>query len=274
MREGILISAALHLAAITLAITGLPWLEIEPPDVPTAIPVEIVNVKELSAAPRPKPVPPRKARKRKAEPARRAASPPVPKDAVPTLAEARKPKPKPKPKAALKRQRMTAHITPRAKPKPPTRFDPERIAALLNKIPDEEEDKPEPEAAPEERKETKLPKIRSRVAELDRARLTASLRDAMRSQIERCWIIPAGARDAERLTIKIRIFLNPDGSLARPPEIVDQARMYRPGQEYFRVAAESARRAVQKCAPLKLPREHYDIWRESELTFDPSKMLG
>jgi len=269
VRQGILISAAIHLAAITMAITGLPWLNVEPADIQTVIPVEIVNVKEVSSAPRPKPPAPRPPRKRRSEPARPAAS--LPKDAVPTLAKARKSKPKPK--ALSNRRRVAARIAPRAKPKPPTRFDPDRIAALLNKTPDKDAKPDHPSTPPEQRK-TELPKIRSQLADLDSARLTVSLQDAMRSQIERCWIIPAGARDAEKLTIKIRIFLNPDGSLARPPQIVDQARMYRPGQEFFRAAAESARRAVQKCAPLKLPREHYDIWRESELTFDPSKMLG
>ena len=73
--------------------------------------------------------------------------------------------------------------------------------------------------------------------------------------------------------MKIRIYLLPDGNLARPPEIVDQMRMNLPGQGYFRVAAESARRAVQRCAPLKLPVESYDIWRDTELTFDPKEML-
>jgi hypothetical protein len=43
---------------------------------------------------------------------------------------------------------------------------------------------------------------------------------------------------------------------------------------YFRSAAEAAQRAVLKCAPLKLPVEQYEIWKEIKFNFDPSKMLS
>ncbi|HEY8351936.1 MAG TPA: hypothetical protein VIK87_05285, partial [Sphingomonadales bacterium] len=111
-----------------------------------------------------------------------------------------------------------------------------------------------------------------RRSETERRQLSAGLQDLIRSQIQPCWSVPAGAQSAENLQVEIRIYLHPNGALARAPEIVDTARMAR--DDYYRVAAESARRAVQRCAPLKLPPETYDLWREIVLSFDPKDMLG
>lgn len=102
--------------------------------------------------------------------------------------------------------------------------------------------------------------------------MTMSEIDAIRYQIQQCWSVPAGARDAENLVVRIKVFLNTDGSLSKAPEIVggDQS-----GDPFYRTAAESARRAVLKCAPLKnLPADKYSRWRELTLTFDPREMLG
>jgi hypothetical protein len=50
--------------------------------------------------------------------------------------------------------------------------------------------------------------------------------------------------------------------------------MSRPGEEFFRAAAESAYRAVKKCTPLRqLPVTKYERWRDIELTFNPKEML-
>ena len=53
-------------------------------------------------------------------------------------------------------------------------------------------------------------------------------------------------------------------------QIVDRARMMRPGEEFFRTMAESARRAVLRASPLRnLPSEQYNQWREITFTFRP-----
>ncbi len=106
------------------------------------------------------------------------------------------------------------------------------------------------------------------IREIDALRLT------IRQQIELCWSVPGGARDAENLTVRVHFFLNSDGSLARPPEVVDQARMFAAGGDFYRTAAESARRAVLQCSPLaNLPIDKYEYWREVTLTFKPKDML-
>ena len=100
--------------------------------------------------------------------------------------------------------------------------------------------------------------------------LSISEIDAFRARIEDCWSIPAGARDAANLVVTLRIFLNPDGTLARAPEVTELERMNRPGEEFFRAAAESAIRAVHKCAPYEmLPAAKYKTWQDIKLTFDP-----
>ena len=71
-------------------------------------------------------------------------------------------------------------------------------------------------------------------------RMTVSELDAIRRQIEACWNLPVGARDAENLVISIAVVMNPDGTVRRA-EIVDRARMAR--DPIFRAVAESALRA-------------------------------
>ena len=54
--------------------------------------------------------------------------------------------------------------------------------------------------------------------------------------------------------------------------VVDETKMA--VDRYFRSAAEAARRAVLKCAPLELPADKYEIWKQIKFNFDPSKMLS
>ena len=56
-------------------------------------------------------------------------------------------------------------------------------------------------------------------------------------------------------------------------DILDYQRMYRPGQKFYKVLAESALRAVRLCQPLKVPPTGYDKWKELQLNFNPTEML-
>lgn len=94
---------------------------------------------------------------------------------------------------------------------------------------------------------------------------TADLPAAIKAQVEPCWNVPAGAREVGPLKIQIRLDLTVDGALAAAPQIIDDGRM---DDDFYRRVAESARAAVQRCAPLKLPPESYARWRSSILTFD------
>ncbi len=128
------------------------------------------------------------------------------------------------------------------------------LAALLNKIPEEE--------VPEEKAPPKGSALLTR--------LTLSEIDGLKVQMRRCWSVPAGAAEAEKLTVRVRMALNPDGSLASAPVLVNRSRLNEP---YFRIAAESALRAIRRCQPFSMPLDKYANWQEVELTFDPSDMI-
>src|SRR3546814_19792482 len=80
-----------------------------------------------------------------------------------------------------------------------------------------------------------------------------SEKDFIRKQVEDNWLFDLGAKDAEKLVVRIRFSITPDGTLRTQPQIVDQASMYLPGQESSRAAAESERRACLKAVQFKLP---------------------
>jgi hypothetical protein len=222
----------------------------------------------------PAPAPPQVAAVEPA-PAARPVTPPPPPAATP------RPQAKPEPP-----KQVQATPRPQTKPEPPKQqpvFDPTAIAALLDRT-RQQAPQPTPTPAPKPATPTPpqpqaarppAPVVTQSPTPARDVPMTISEVDAFRAAVERCWIVPAGARDAQNLRVTIRVFLNQDGSLTRPPEVVDEARMNRTGEENFRTAAESARRAVQRCAPYRmLPANKYDTWREVELTFDPSRMLG
>ena len=270
MKKAIIISALGHAVLIAFLAMKLPFLTRETEVIEEEfVPVELVErIEEVAKAPPPPPKEEPEPEAKPVEEQQQAAvepEPTPPDDAVPL------PEPIKKPKEAEKPEPKTPATSPKRKPTPPSRFSASRVAALLDKSVDE--DAPTAEAPKKPFDASKLLE-RPQRSEIDTAQMAASLRSLIRAQVEPCWSVPAGARGAEELQVKIRIYLLPNGALARAPEIVDSTRMYAPGQEFFRVAAESARRAIQRCSPLKLPADTYDIWRETELIFDPKDMLG
>jgi hypothetical protein len=102
--------------------------------------------------------------------------------------------------------------------------------------------------------------------------LTLSEEDALKAQIFGCWSIPLGLPYNEDLLVRIKLMLEPDGSVAKT-EILDHARMNKPGQGFYKVLAESALRAVKLCQPLRVPTSGYERWKELQLNFDAREML-
>lgn len=102
-------------------------------------------------------------------------------------------------------------------------------------------------------------------------KLTISQEDALRRQIEQCWNVPSGARDAQDMVVEIHVTVNPDRTV-KAAEIVSNIPADDP---FFRAAAESAKRAIlnPKCSPLLLPEDRYDSWKEMTLRFNPKDVL-
>ena len=103
-------------------------------------------------------------------------------------------------------------------------------------------------------------------------KLTLNEEDALRAQIFGCWSVPIGSPYNEDLLVRIKLSLNRDGTISKI-ELLDQDRMNKPGQEFYKVLAESALRAVKLCQPLSVPNTNYERWRELQLNFDAREML-
>jgi len=141
-------------------------------------------------------------------------------------------------------------------------FDPNQIAALI--------DKSKEETAETLKKSEKL--TQSSVKNSFTNALTLSQEDALKAQIFGCWSIPLGLPYNESLLVRIKLKLKPDGSVIKT-EILDHARMNKPGQGFYKVLAESALRAIQLCQPLRVPTTGYERWKDLQLNFDAREML-
>jgi outer membrane biosynthesis protein TonB len=274
MGRSTFISAALHAAILLFALVAFSSAKVDRS--PLAIPIDLAatpsDVTKLKAgdkdakddgalAGKPK--------ETKPEAVKEAA--PKPPDETATLADAKPDKPKddkakPDTKTAEKKAapQKTADAKPKpAKPAPKKRdFNADRIAALLNKIPDAA-DEATP-VVPDDGPPAKKVKGQSNGTEMT---MSVSEIDALRARIAQCWSPPPGGLGAEQIVIKLRLKLNEDGTLVGYPTVANSD-----SSPFFRAAADSAVRAVYQCQPYELPSEKYALWRDMILNFDPSDM--
>lgn len=101
----------------------------------------------------------------------------------------------------------------------------------------------------------------------------AALQDAIRSQITPCWNLPTRPEGAGPVVVLLRIQLKIDGRLLVDPSVLSVTGANSVNSSYGRSVANSARRAVMLCSPLKLSAEFYDAWRDIEINFDPSQLF-
>ncbi len=289
MRRSLIFSVILHLSVLVLALVGLPKLWDTAPKVDTPLIVDVVTIDKVTKAEdtaKPK-APEKKKPEKKPPPAPPVAKtpPPSPAPKPPEAAEAKaekvpviKPKKKPKKKKKAKKEeqpkavkppRQIARARPRRRP-PPSRED--FLKSVLRDVAPEERAERAEKEAPKEAPRPEPKKTPVRRAPLD-AQATMTEIDAIRRQIEGCWNIPAGSRNAENLVVSIRVWVNPDGKVARA-EILDRARMG--SDPFYRSAAESALRAVlnPRCSPLRFPPTKYDQFKVMVLNFNPKEATG
>jgi len=93
-------------------------------------------------------------------------------------------------------------------------------------------------------------------------------------QVRRCYHAPRVASVGKQIVTRLLIRLNVDGSLAGLPAVAEQTGITPDNQAYAGPMAEAASLAVIRCAPLRLPAEHYSrVWQEFELKFSPKKAV-
>ena len=141
-------------------------------------------------------------------------------------------------------------------------FDPSNIAALI--------DKSKTETSEIKKNSNKITQDQDK--NIENTGLSLSEEDALKAQIFGCWSIPLGLPYNENLLVRIKLQLDPDG-LVTKSEIIDHARMNKPGQAFYKVLAESALRAIKLCQPLRVPSTGYERWKELQLNFDAREML-
>jgi len=147
-------------------------------------------------------------------------------------------------------------------------FDAEKIAALLNKVPNSSA--PPPSSAPNEPTKAKGPALgapEGKDKQISASEI-AMLKGRISSRLRGCWTVPSGGGGSDTPVVTLRWRLKPDGSLDGDPQ-VEQPR----GDALFRIAAEAAVRAVRQCSPFDLPPEKYSTWRTITWEFDPSQMM-
>ena len=231
-------------------LAGVPKITTPPKPSKAAAPVKTVE----ATAPDPTPPAPNP------EPAPAPDPAPVPKPEKP------KPLPKVEPVEKPEPPKPTKPKPEKAKPAPQL-LDAEALSNLLDKKLPKAKVKPLDTSALAKSIEKDLPKT----ARID-PRATATLIAAIRSQVAPCWNPPIGGADAKKMTVLLHLDINRDGSIAGRPGIVSQTGVTSGTADYARAFAETARRAVLRCSPLKLPTELYDQWKAVEINFDPSEM--
>jgi hypothetical protein len=95
----------------------------------------------------------------------------------------------------------------------------------------------------------------------------ASVISAISRQIKPHWTAPQGV-DAEKLVTVIAWSLNPDGSLAGPPEVVSQSGITDGNRPQAQRHAELAIRAIKLAAPFNLPPQVYSQYHRFKFSFD------
>lgn len=228
----------------------------EPP--PMARSVE-QNIAPKAETPKPKPV-----EREKVEDVKKPEPSPIPlkKAEVAEKKVTEKPKPPEKKPEAAKKEEVKKEDEKPAE-------DAAEFSSVLKNLVGDEQAEPTPDSVPRDTPR-QAPQLTS-PAPLG-AQLSMSEMDALRAQLAQCWIVPAGARDAEGLVVDIEVNVAADKTVTSA-RVVDQLRYG--SDAVFRAAADSAMRALKSpsCTPLALPDGKYEQWKDMTVQFDPKNMF-
>tara|TARA_B100001057_G_C22732203_1_gene904278 strand:+ start:382 stop:1191 length:810 start_codon:yes stop_codon:yes gene_type:complete len=267
VNRSLIASSVLHIFLIIITAMSLPFLSKKPIDLPPIISVELIQITEktnIPYAPKAKKIiekvkekekkivseqaPPKKVKKKKPD------AVPMPDDEVEKVEKIKDETQNP--------EKIDNEVKQVSEFEKEELFDLDNIAALI--------DKSKEETATTTKKINSI--SQDTVKNLENTGLSLSEEDALKAQIFGCWSIPLGLPYDKNLLVRIKLELKPDGSVIKS-EILDHARMNKPGQGFYKVLAESALRAVKLCQPLRVPSTGYERWKELQLNFDASEML-
>ena len=284
MNRSIIISSVLHLLLILVTAMSLPFLAKKPLDIPPIVSVELIQIAEktnIPFAPKAKKIIEKVKEKEKKLVSEQAPPKKVKKTKTKTV-------------VSVEQNEKIDNKTPEAVPLPEktvkkiktkkeNKQNPDKLDEEVKQVSEFEKkelvdldniakliDKAKIESAEEIKKNNDITQDQDR--NIENTGLTLSEEDALKAQIFGCWSIPLGLPYNENLLVRIKLMLEPDGSVTKT-EILDHARMNKPGQGFYKVLAESALRAVKLCQPLRVPTTGYERWKELQLNFDAREML-
>jgi len=293
-------SVLFHVVIIVLMTVGIAFTPARDIVMPPPMTVELATVAELTQTPTPVAKPP--IQKPEDQKPAKTEEKPKPKPAPTNTSDVPvAPVEKPKEEKPPPPPEQEAEVKPAPKPEPikeekPPEPKPETNKKAAEKQPEPEEKPKEPEkekaepkpqrdfgsvlknlAANEETPEPETPNVAEKVlSEMGQnaplgAQLTISELDALRRQLEGCWNVPIGARNAADMVVDVNLVVGPD-KIVKQSSIVDKARYN--NDSFFRAMADSAIRAVHApaCSPLALPEGKYDMWKNIIFTFNPRNM--
>jgi len=267
VNRSIIISSGFHIFMIIITAMSLPFLSKKPIDLPPIVSVELIQITDqtnIPFAPKAKKIiekvkekekklvseqaPPKKVKKIKPD------AIPLPDEKIEKIKKIKDKKQNP--------EKIDNEVKQVSEFEKDDLFDPNNIAALI--------DKSKVETAEVKNKNDKVTQDQEK--NVDLVGLSLSEEDALKAQIFGCWSIPLGLPYDQDLLVRIKLQLKPDGSIIRS-EILDHARMNKPGQGFYKVLAESALRAIKLCQPLRVPTTGYERWKDLQLNFDAREML-
>ena len=147
------------------------------------------------------------------------------------------------------------------KPRPAPKFDADQVAALL--------DKRDPQ------RQLASAETLSNAASLGAptahaAQLSVSELDGLRRRLSECWNPPPGIDMNSDFYVVLRVQFKPDASLAGEPVVVEDS-----ASSLGPALAESGKRALLSCQPFTMLKpEHYDLWKDISVKFNPHELLG
>jgi hypothetical protein len=93
---------------------------------------------------------------------------------------------------------------------------------------------------------------------------------AFREHVSSCSTLPPGIDSTERIKVSLRVFLNRNGTLAQPPQLLDPS-----ATEKQLALMQSSISALEKCQPYTmLPADKYKSWKQLDLVFYPLNYVG
>ncbi len=285
MNRSLIISSGLHVALIILTALSLPFLAKKPIDLPPIISVELIQITEktnIPFAPKAKKIIEKVKEKEKQLVSEQAPPKKIEKTKTKTVVsidqnnetiDNQTPEAVPLPEKTVKQiktkeekkqnpEKVDEEVKQVSEFEKKELFDPNSIAALIDKSKQDTTDVKTPKNLVSQDQEKNI----------ENSNLSLSEEDALKAQIFGCWSIPLGLPYDENLLVRIKLKLKPDGSVI-DSEILDHARMNKPGQGFYKVLAESALRAIKLCQPLRVPSTGYERWKDLQLNFDAREML-